>query len=55
MLRHRRLALKSAFRLLPRHAGNDMALASTLVFFGVFPIILFTGLLLVQALGALSH
>ena len=52
MLRQHRLACKTAVRFVPRHPGNDMALAATLVFFGVFPIMLVSGLLLIQILGA---
>ncbi len=35
-------------------AGPDMALASTIVFFGVFPAVLGTGLALVQIVAALA-
>ena len=35
-------------------AGPDMALASTIVFFGVFPAVLATGLVVVQAIAALA-
>jgi len=35
-------------------AGQDMALASTIVFFGVFPAVLATGLVLVQTIAALA-
>jgi len=51
MLRQHRLARKAAARFAPRDPGHDMALAATLVFFGVFPIMLVSGLLLVQILG----
>ena len=51
MLRHHRLARKSTARFAPRDPGHDMALATTLVFFGVLPIMLVCGLMLVQILG----
>lgn len=37
-----------------RRAGPDMALASTIVFFGVFPAVLGTGLVLVQLIATLA-
>jgi hypothetical protein len=55
MHRHTKLATKSPARFAPRDAGHDMALAATLVFFGVFPILLASSLLLVQALGVLAR
>jgi len=35
-------------------AGSDMALASTLVFFGVLPAVMAAGLVLVQIVAALA-
>jgi hypothetical protein len=54
MLRTQRLARKSAARAV-RSAGPDMALATTIVFFGVFPAVMAAGLVLVQILGAVVH
>jgi len=50
MLRRQRLARKSAARA----AGPDMALASTIVFFGVLPAAMATGLVLVQVVAAFA-
>jgi hypothetical protein len=50
MLRRQRLARKAAARA----AAPDMALASTIVFFGVFPAAMATGLVLVQIVSAMS-
>lgn len=44
-------ARKPSARFTPRDPGPDMALAATLVFFGVFPVVLVCGLMLVQILG----
>ena len=52
MLRQYKLTRKAAVRFVQRDPGHDMALAVTLVFFGVFPIMLVSGLLLIQILGA---
>lgn len=54
MLRTQKLARKSAARAI-RPAGPDMALATTIVFFGVFPAVMAAGLALVQVLTALTH
>ena len=51
MLRQQKIARKAAVRFAPRDPGHDMALAATLVFFGVFPIMLVSGLLLIQILN----
>jgi hypothetical protein len=53
MLRHR--TRRSTVRFAPRDPGHDMALAATLVFFGVFPFLLVSTLLLAQVLGSLAH
>ncbi|HXC53834.1 MAG TPA: hypothetical protein VNU97_00930 [Rhizomicrobium sp.] len=55
MLRTERLARKSASRPAAHRAGPDMALASTIVFFGVFPAVLAAGLILVQLVTAMTH
>jgi hypothetical protein len=55
MLRQHRLARKSAARSAARAPHHDMALASTVVFFGVFPLVLGAGLILVQTLLAVAH
>ncbi len=55
MLRTQRLARKAAMRPAVHRAGPDMALATTVVFFGVFPAVLAAGLLLVQMLSAFAH
>jgi hypothetical protein len=55
MLRQQRLARKFAARNAPRAAHHDMALASTVVFFGVFPAVLGAGLILVQTILAFAH
>jgi hypothetical protein len=53
MLRHRRLARKIAAR--PARAGSDMALASTIVFFGVLPGVLAAGFVIVQVVAAFGR
>jgi hypothetical protein len=53
MLRNERLARKAQARAAARRAGPDMALASTIVFFGVLPAAMATGLILVQAVSAI--
>ena len=55
MLRQHRLARKSAARYAPRDPGPDLALAATLVFFGVFPIMAVSGLMIMQMLGAIAQ
>jgi hypothetical protein len=55
MLRQKRLARKSAARSTARAAHHDMALASTIVFFGVFPLVIGAGLVLVQTILAFTH
>lgn len=55
MLRHQRLTAKLAARPSARRAGPDMALASTIVFFGVFPAVMAAGLVLVQVVAAFAH
>ena len=55
MRRQHKLSRKSAARFTPRDPGPDMSLAATLVFFGVFPIILVSGLMIVQMLGSWAH
>ncbi len=55
MLRQHRISGKSATRFAPRDPGSDLALAATLVFFGVFPIMLVTGLMIMQMLGSFAH
>ena len=47
---NRKLAARAA-----RRAGPDMALASTVVFFGVFPAVMAAGLVLMQVVGHLAH
>lgn len=54
MLRTQKLARKSAARAAHR-AGPDMALATTIVFFGVFPAVLAAGLVLTQIVAAIAH
>lgn len=55
MFRQHRLSSKSDARFAPRDPGPDLALAATLVFFGVFPILLVTGLMMMQTLGGFAH
>jgi hypothetical protein len=55
MLSPTRPSRKSAIRFAPRDPGPDMALAATLVFFGVFPILVVTGLMMMQMLGAFAQ
>ncbi|MEI9995472.1 MAG: hypothetical protein WDM91_12820 [Rhizomicrobium sp.] len=52
MLRQQRIARKAAARAASRRASDDMALAATIAFFGVFPLVMAGGLLLVQVIGA---
>lgn len=54
MLRHQKLSRKAAAHAAHR-AGPDMALASTIVFFGVFPAVMAAGLVLVQIVGAVAR
>ncbi len=54
MLRQQRLASKAAARSLYR-AGPDMALASTIVFFGVFPAVMAAGFVVVEVLTAIAR
>ncbi|HEY4943427.1 MAG TPA: hypothetical protein VII56_18500 [Rhizomicrobium sp.] len=54
MLRQQKLARKFAARAVHR-AGPDMALASTIVFFGVFPAVLAAGLVVVQVVTEMAH
>lgn len=51
MLRQQRLARK----FIARQPHRDMALASTIVFFGVFPAVMGAALLLMQLILAVSH
>ena len=46
---------KNAARHAPRDPGQDMALAATLVFFGMLPVVLFSALMVAQMLVVLSH
>ena len=55
MLRQQRLTRKLAARPSVHRAGPDMALASTIVFFGVFPAVMAAGLVMVQVIVAVSH
>ena len=55
MLRQDRLSRKAAARSAVHRAGPDMALATTIVFFGVFPAVLAAGLVVVQVATALAH
>jgi hypothetical protein len=54
MLRTQKLAHKAAARAAHR-AGPDMALASTIVFFGVLPAVMAAGLILVQVVTAVAR
>lgn len=54
MLRHQRLSRKAAARSLHR-AGPDMALATTIVFFGVFPAVMAAGFAAVEVLTAFAR
>ncbi len=55
MLSQTRPSRKSTARFAPRDPGPDMALAATLVFFGVFPILVVTGLMMMQMLGTFAQ
>ena len=55
MLRQDRLARKLAARPAAHRAGPDMALASTIVFFGVFPAVMAAGLVVVQVVTAIAR
>ena len=55
MLRNQKLARKYAARSAAHRAGPDMALASTMVFFGVFPGVMAAGLVVVQVVTTLAH
>jgi len=55
MLRQQRLLRKAAARPAAHRAGPDMALASTIVFFGVFPAVMAAGLVMVQVITAFAH
>ncbi len=51
MFRRRRPQPRAATRFAARDAGRDLALAATLVVFGVFPIGLVSTLMLLQIFG----
>jgi hypothetical protein len=51
MFRRNRLERQAADRIAPRNAGSDLALAATLVFFGVIPIGVVTSMMLMQMFG----
>lgn len=51
MFRRQRLERKAAKRFAPRNAGADLALAVTLVLFGVFPIGAVSTMMLLQIFG----
>jgi hypothetical protein len=51
MFRRRRLERQAANRFAPRNAGADLALAVTLVFFGVVPIGVVSSMMLMQMFG----
>jgi hypothetical protein len=51
----RQLSRFFASRPAAHRAGPDMALASTIVFFGVFPAVMVAGLLLVQVVSAIAR
>ena len=55
MLRQQRLSRKLAARPAVHRAGPDMALATTIVFFGVFPAVMAAGLVMVQLVMAFAH
>ncbi len=55
MLRNQKLARKSAARTATHRAGPDMALATTITFFGVFPAVMAAGLILVQVVGVFAR
>lgn len=54
MLRTQKLTRKSNARAVHR-AGPDMALATTITFFGVFPAVMAAGLVVVQVITAVAH
>ncbi|HTP78556.1 MAG TPA: hypothetical protein VMJ73_16460 [Rhizomicrobium sp.] len=51
MFRRSRLERQAANRYAPRNAGTDLALAATLVFFGVIPIGVVSAMMLMQIFG----
>jgi hypothetical protein len=55
MLRQQRLSRKAAVRSMPFNAGSDLALAATVVIFGMFPVGLVSGLMLMQVFGVWSR
>lgn len=55
MLRNQRPARKAAIRPAVHRAGPDMALASTIVFFGMFPAVMGAGLLMEQFITAFAR
>ena len=54
MLRTEKLARKSAARLTVRAAGPYMALATTMVFFGVLPAVMAAGLIVTEIVSKLA-
>ena len=54
MLRCQNLIRTPTGRSAAHRAGQDMALATTIVFFGVFPAVLGTGLVIVQLIATLA-
>jgi len=55
MLRQTKLSSRPATRFATRDPGPDLALAATLVFFGVFPIVLVSGFMIMQMFGAFAN
>jgi hypothetical protein len=55
MFRRHRLERQAANRLAPRNAGADLALAATLVFFGVVPIGAVSTFMLLQIFGVIPR
>jgi hypothetical protein len=54
MVSTRKVERKRAAHFAPRDAGRDLALAATLVVFGVFPIGVVCGMMLLQIFGVWS-
>jgi len=55
MFRQQRLTRKFAARPAPHRASADLSLAATISFFGVLPLVLGGGLVVIQFVSYLAH
>ncbi len=55
MFRQQRLSRKFAARPAPHRASADLSLAATVSFFGILPLVLGGGLVVIQFVSYLAH